>query len=396
MGITVRERPKDSGVYWVFINHNGRRKAKKVGDKKTAVAVAKRVQETIVNGDLGILVKNKIPLLKECADKWLATYVQASCKPATYRLYEMLLRVHLLPVFGIRAIDDISLADVKDLVFKKVNENLATSTIMNIRACLSGIYTNAIEDGFKVVNPAARIGKFINRLRKKDQNKRINFYTKEEAMLFLNAIQKYFPTYYPLFMCSLRTGMRIGEVLALTWQDVDFDRRVIEVNKTLSEGEIVPPKSGKPRSVDMSMQLTDTLKVLRTARKREALQKGNSDIPDIIFTSENGTHLDRENVRKRIFYKCLETAGLRKIRLHDLRHTYASLMIAQGTFLVYIKEQMGHSSIKVTIDLYGHLVPGAHKAEVDKLDDWTATCRNLSATRAFSATKKHSTLPLSA
>ena len=88
--------------------------------------------------------------------------------------------------------------------------------------------------------------------------------------------------------------------------------------------------------------------------------------------------LCKENLRKRVFYRCLAKAGLRQVRIHDLRHTYASLLIQQGESLAYIKDQLGYHSIQVTVDIYGHLVPGGNTAAVDRLDD--ASIRNLSAT----------------
>jgi len=81
-----------------------------------------------------------------------------------------------------------------------------------------------------------------------------------------------------------------------------------------------------------------------------------------------GTIVDPDNFRKRVWPKLLPKAGLRRIRIHDLRHTFASLLIQQGESLVYVKEQMGHHSIRVTVDVYGHLVPGGNKQAVDKLD----------------------------
>ena len=91
--------------------------------------------------------------------------------------------------------------------------------------------------------------------------------------------------------------------------------------------------------------------------------------------------VDPDNFRKRVWFKLPTKAGLRQIRIHDLRHTFASLLIQQGESMAYVKEQMGHHSIQVTVDIYGHLVPGGNKAAVDKLDDpEPATIRNLYAT----------------
>src|SRR5262249_10520016 len=94
----------------------------------------------------------------------------------------------------------------------------------------------------------------------------------------------------------------------------------------------------------------------------------NAVMKDWLFQTPTGTQLDPSNVRK-IFNKLLTAAKLRRVRFHDLRHTFASLLLAQGESLAYVKDQMGHSSINVTVDVYGHLVPGGNRAAVDKLDE---------------------------
>jgi site-specific recombinase XerD len=102
-----------------------------------------------------------------------------------------------------------------------------------------------------------------------------------------------------------------------------------------------------------------------------------------VFCSEAGTALHKSGFERRVFHKLLAKSGLRRIRFHDLRHTFASRLIQNGESLVYIKEQMGHHSIQVTVDIYGHLVPGANRAAVNRLDDEGegATSRNPDATR---------------
>jgi integrase len=88
-----------------------------------------------------------------------------------------------------------------------------------------------------------------------------------------------------------------------------------------------------------------------------------------LFSGNNSSYRLSNNLRRRVFYPCLEKAGLRRVRIHDLRHTYASLLIQQGESLAYIRDQLGHHSIQVTVDIYGHLVPGGNQAAVDRLDD---------------------------
>lgn len=136
---------------------------------------------------------------------------------------------------------------------------------------------------------------------------------------------------------------------------------------------------------EQTLMLTETLKGLLVERKEDTLKHGWGEVPAWVFTSEIGTQMDPDNFRKRVWPKLLAKAGFRQIRMHDLRHTFASLLIQQGESLVCVKEQMGHHSIRVTVDTYGHLVPGGNKAAVDKLDvpvltASPATIRNLSAT----------------
>ena len=108
---------------------------------------------------------------------------------------------------------------------------------------------------------------------------------------------------------------------------------------------------------------------MRDRRLLEAFMDGRNDISaDLVFRSRDGTILDPDNLYHRIFLPVLAKAGIRRIRLHDLRHTFGSLLIQSGASIVYVKEQMGHSSIQVTVDTYGHLIPGANVGFVDRLD----------------------------
>src|SRR5262249_13708710 len=134
-----------------------------------------------------------------------------------------------------------------------------------------------------------------------------------------------------------------------------------------TRGRIEPTKTGKARRVDMSDALATELLALKKRRQTEYLAKGSNEIPKWIFCNGEGNPLDYYNLKHRHFEKCLEHAGLRKIRFHDLRHTYATLLLMQGESPVYVKEQLEHSSIKVTVDIYGHWIPGANRAAVNKL-----------------------------
>jgi integrase len=106
---------------------------------------------------------------------------------------------------------------------------------------------------------------------------------------------------------------------------------------------------------------------MRRLRKEEYFRKGEP-MPEWIFINSEGDPLEQHNFRNRVFWPLLSKAELRRIRFHDLRHTFASLLLQQGESPQYVKEQMGHHSIQVTVDIYGHLIPGSNKQAVDKLD----------------------------
>ena len=160
--------------------------------------------------------------------------------------------------------------------------------------------------------------------------------------------------------------MRLGELLELKWADLDFANRLIHVRRARVAGKVTTTKNKQRRSVDMSLQLSTVLKRLRTERKRAALKAGKP-IAEWVFLTPEGTVVDGDNLRNRIFYRLLEKAEVRQVRLHDLRHT-TRLLIQQGESLAYVQKQLGHSSIQVTVDIYGHLIPGANRAAVDRLD----------------------------
>jgi Site-specific recombinase XerD len=364
MGVKLKE--KTPGEWWIFINHNGKRKAKKIGrDKRLAQEVAKKIEAKLALGEFSLDEKKAIPTFKEYTEFWLKGYVESSLKLSTLISYKSHLKKHIYPVFAIKQLDLITRPEIKDFIFQKAKDK-SPKTVKNLVNLLSGIFSHALEDELIKINPAIRLGKLLT---KGDTKAKINPLTRDEASILLKTTGKYYSKYYEFLLTALRTGLRLGELIGLQWGDIDFQGQFIEVRRSFVKGRITTPKNHHLRRVDMSNQLTTALLELRKQRKEETLRNGWREVPAWLFINDDGGPLDPDNFRKRVFNRILEKAGLRKIRIHDLRHTYASLLLQQGAKLTYVKEQMGHHSISVTVDIYGHLVPGADRAEVDKLDD---------------------------
>jgi len=378
MGVKLRKR---GDKWWVFINHRGRRKAKAIGpDKRTAEIVAEKIRARLVFGDFQ-LRDDSPEKFRDYTERWIDTYARVHLKESTIREYSSVIKHHLNPVFGNLAITEITREAIKRLIAEKIKAGLSRGTIRNIIAPLREMLNHAVEDGILPSNPATRIGRFY-RGKIEQEAKKFDYLNREELAHLLRITEESYPNYYPLILCAARTGMRQGELFALQWGDIDFEGRFIEVRRSFHKGQVSSPKSGRVRRVDMSKQLTQVLMGLRDIRLAEMALKGKDLEPTaLVFCNRDGGYLDSGHFYSRVWQPLLRKAGLRHIRFHDLRHTYASLLIQQGESLAYIRDQLGHYSIQMTVDIYGHLVPGANREAVDRLDDADATIRNLYATK---------------
>jgi integrase len=339
---------------------------------------------------------------KDYAEQWLESSAKGNIKDSTYEEYQRSLKVHLYPLFESKPLVKITREMVRQMIAAKKKAGLSRSTIRNILAPMRGMYNQAIEDGKAHANPAAMMGKH-NKKDAVSKDRKINPLTREELQILLDKAEKDLAHYYPLFLCAARTGIREGELIALKPIDLDFTNRLLDVQRNLSRKKITLPKNGKTRKVDMSKQLAAVLGELLSRRRAAALRKEmekpaeeRRDVatvvnevmeswlfatPEIIAKAKTarqrpstaakprgGTQIDPSNLRK-VFNKLLTDAKLRRVRFHDLRHTFATMLIEQGEGLAYVRDQMGHSSIKVTVDIYGHLVPGGNRQAVDRLDE---------------------------
>jgi integrase len=373
MGVKIRKR---GGKWYVFVNYHGRRKAKCVGSsREIAEQVRRQLEAKLALGDLAVFdTDERAETFSSYADKWLKNYARVECKTSTADGYESVIEQYLRSRFGDRALNQIKRDDVKLMINDLIALNLSRNTIRNALCVIRGIYNEAIEEGVLEVNPAARLGRFT-RTPKTGEIKGISL-TSAEAEQFLEAAKEICPEYHPLFLMALRAGLRRGELVALQWGDIQFGKDEHDANRfTIVQHNYVrrehtTTKSKKSRRVDLSRELRRVLIELRDRRLLDAFLKGKDDISDeFVFPSPEGSILDPDNLYHRYFQPVLAKSGLRKIRLHDLRHTFGSLLIQSGASIVYVKEQMGHSSIQVTVDTYGHLIPGANISFVDRLDE---------------------------
>ncbi len=452
MGVKVRERPEDSGVFWVFVDHKGRRKAKRVGSEKAALKVKEQVEARLTLGQIAFPESKRepeLPKLSEYYGRFQRNYLSSAVCSSTKISYDGSFKRYILPEFGNCHLNEITRAAVKDFVSKLVNKKyisfnkparrealkalkqrwtgqtirarrlinefagwirvnpqveteaieqhltesvahmfddqtalfqsaakelimdhvvirkMARPSIRIVLAELTAVLNSAIEDGIIAANPARRLTKFYKSA--PVVHEEIHPLTHDEVPAFLQATLQYSPEYYPLFLCAIHTGMRSGELMGLQWGDIDWKDKFITVRHNIVRGDEHRTKTSKTHRVDMSDALIDVLFDLRRQRREKWLAQGKNEIPVWVFCNREGNPVDSHNVKNRHFKKCLEKAGLRHIRFHDLRHTFASLLIQNRQSLKYVCDQLGHASIKMTADVYGHLVPGANRQAMNSL-----------------------------
>ena len=366
MGVIVREKEKSSGEWWIFINHKGKRASKLIGSRKAAKETAGKIEKEIAleRFNLDTPVGLRPITFRQYAEKWLAGHVRTNLKESSCVGYKRLLVNHIYPAIGDRSLSEITREEIKNLCYRKKESGLSARSVQYIAVTITTIFNHAREDGIVTINPAERHGRFIKAEHRRGN---VEFLTSDEAKLLLETARQQYPRYFPLFLTALRTGIRKGEVAALQWGDIDWNGKFIEVRRNAWEGRITTPKNGKSRRVDMSDQLCRVLSEHRRNMSAEALREGRA-MPEYVFNSELGPRYSGGRIWE-VFARCLKKAGMRHVPFHALRHSFASMLIANGEPLAYVKDQLGHSSIQMTVDIYGHLVPGANRQAVNRLDD---------------------------
>ena len=350
-------------VYHITYRLGKKQKWKSIGTNKKEAE--RRLAEIVSQINQGAYSEIKEIAFEDFAQKWLEEHAAIRVKPSTLRSYRDAVRCHFNPVFGSMPIRLIHETDIRRFVVKTIKIR-KPKTVNNFIVQLKTMFKHAKRWGYLRDNPAWDIEHV------KDEYKEMDFLIPDEAQQLLKYADEPCRT---VVQMAVMTGMRRGEIFGLQWGDVDWFNNVIHVRRNLFwhvKSEIkdcknqqlwrfLSPKTRRSiRSIVMAPSLRKVLEV-----HRMICPVGRDDL---VFCNKAGNPIDPPNFVKREFEPALTRAGLRKIRFHDLRHTYATFLIAQKENIKFIQSQLGHASIQTTLDRYGHILPNTYHGVGERLD----------------------------
>ncbi|MDP2655987.1 MAG: site-specific integrase [bacterium] len=334
------------GSWWVDFHYERKRHRIRSPEnsKVGATAYESILRQRLVRGE-PLMSKNQptIPTLKEFARQWFETYVVTNNKPSEQRNKRIHLARHLLPFFGKLRLDEITRAHIEQYKTHKIGEGLAPKSVNNHLGILSKCLRCAVE--WEVIDKTPRMGTL------RVPPPPFDFLSPRESQMLLEAATDY--PWGTMLLTALRTGMRLGELLALDWNDIDLERRIIAVRHSRVDGITGSPKNNKVRYVPISSELLTAFYAIPTRT-------------GYVFVASHGKAVTK-NIAAWHLNKYCKQSNLRHIGWHTLRHTFASQLASSGVPLRMVQEFLGHSTLQMTVR-YAHLAPSSLADTIDILD----------------------------
>lgn len=276
------------------------------------------------------------------------------CKETTIKLYENYKKNNFLKIQNKKA-KDIKKRDIDLLIIDWRKSDISDKTINDLIGFLRAIFQFGIKNKWISENPAKEVKKI---LKKKID---INFLTQEEIEIFINFIEKYPINKKAALLTAIKTGVRISELLAIEWSDIDFDKQTISITKQYYKKKLTEPKTIQSnRKVNMPISLK---KVLLDLKKQRNL------LSNLVFCNKNGGYLSQQKFVDNYFKKAMQHINKPDYSFHCLRHTFATVLLSNGISIKYVQEQLGHSSPQTTLNIYNHVMPSVNGKTLALLDN---------------------------
>jgi integrase len=330
--------------------------------------VEKKLAEARGDAARGIVYDDENQTVGEYMTRWLSDSAKHSVKATTHRAYESQIRNHIVPALGKVKLSRLTPAHLQALYAAKLREGMKPASVRQIHAILHKALEQAVRFNLIPTNPAIKVDP------PKVRHEEITPLSAEQANKLLDVTRNESDRFEALYALALTTGLRIGELLGLKWSNMDLDARRLRVSRQLQrssqEGLIfTEPKAASRRTVDLPARTVEALKRHRKRQLEVAFKAGGAyQDSDLVFAGYLGGPIGPEKVTQRAFKPLLKRAGLPEIRFHDLRHTFATLLLACGVHPTYVQRALGHASVKMTLDRYSHWMLSMGRATAEAID----------------------------
>jgi len=364
---SIRQKGKSSWQIQVYIGteENGkyRRQFETVHGRKSDAQ--KRLNELLVNLEKGVYVPTGRLTVAEHLRNWLDGYVKTNCSHRTLDSHRSIIETHLVPALGQVQLKQLHPQAIQSY-YGKACERLSSRSVHYHHRILSQSLKYAVRQGYLVRNPCELVDP------PKWKRKAMRTLTPAEVEVLLATASD--NHYYPVIYMAVSTGLRQAELLGLRWRDIDLDMCSISVSQVLYKRQGIcqfkePKTNHSRRRVDMTPKLALFLREYKAERERLHLElRKQLTLDDLVFGSLEGNSLD-PSVLSHDFARVVKRAGLENVRFHDLRHTFASLMLFKGAKPKVISEALGHASVAFTMDIYSHIIEGMQSDAMALLDE---------------------------
>ncbi len=350
----------------VNLGWQGGKRKRKTFYGKTRRVVQEQLTAALRAQQQGLPMVSEHQTVELFLSRWLADSVKPRLKPRTHQSYFEIVRLHLLPSLGHISLGKLTPQQVQTLINDKLSSGLSPRRVEYIHAVLRSALSQAEKWGLIPRN----VARLVEAPRVKHHE--IEPFSPDEARCFVEAIRG--ERLEALYYLTLAVGVRQGEALGLSWSDVDLEGRNMTVRANLQriDGEFLleEPKSSRGRrNIPLPQPVVGTLRGHKIRQLQERLAAGPHWVDSgLVFTTELGGPLSDHHVRRR-HYKILRKAGLRRQRFHDLRHAFASLMLAHNVHPRVVMETLGHSTFKLTMDTYSHVIPQVQREAADQMGE---------------------------
>lgn len=338
---------KVRNTWWIDFRFNRSRIRKRSPENSRAGAVAYEttIRQRLMRGDdVSVMApKRQVIGFKGFSAQWEEMYVLTNNKPSEQRTKAFILRKHLVPWFGNFPLEKVASAQIEQYKAAKLKGGLSPKSVNNHLIVLSKCLRTAVEWG--LIDRCPKIGNL------KATSQRLDFLSPVDSKRLIDAGTE--GLWGEMTLLALRTGMRLGELFGLQWEDIDFQRKVITVQRSIVCGIVGTPKNGKTRHIPFTDEVG---RILFERRKAHGL----------LFHRPDGSPLSHHMAYDALHRAC-DRAGLRRVSWHVLRHTFASQLACEGVPIPAIKELLGHSSIVMTMR-YAHLAPSTLRDAVAVLE----------------------------